>query len=233
MLIDLHAHTSGISRCCRADAREVAEAAKNAGLDGVVITNHYPKYYLTDKTPEEFAAAYIKEYHYAEECGREVGIKVFQGLEVSMELYPSVHILLYGVSDDFILNNTAMFDYTQKQLYEKVKEYGGAMVQAHPFRGTTVIDTEYLDGIEINCHPVYKNSHSDEILEIAAKNKLSVTCGGDFHADSYRPKCGMYLPSDTENTFDLSKYILTAEKVHLCVQEPENAEIRDIYYGKI
>ena len=48
MLIDLHAHSSGISHCCRIPYDEVIRTAKEAGLCGIVLTNHYPKYYVTD-----------------------------------------------------------------------------------------------------------------------------------------------------------------------------------------
>ena len=33
MLIDMHAHTSGISRCCKRPAEEIVEIAKAAGIE--------------------------------------------------------------------------------------------------------------------------------------------------------------------------------------------------------
>lgn len=234
MLIDLHEHTSGISTCCLLNAREILNAAAESGLDGVVITNHYHKDYITDGDYRGFAERYIAEYRLAEELGKKCGIRVFHGIEVTAELYPNVHILIYGVDDDFIYDNIMMFDYTQKQLYERVKQYGGAIVQAHPFRnGATVLDTRYLDGVEINCHPKYKNSFEKELIEIATKNSLIVTCGGDYHGDvAYRPKCGMYLPYEIETSDELCKYILNASEVKLCVHEPEAATPHDTVYGK-
>ena len=56
MLIDLHAHTSGISRCCRIPAPEVLRRAKEVGLCGIVLTNHYTKSYLGPQTPKEITA---------------------------------------------------------------------------------------------------------------------------------------------------------------------------------
>ena len=40
-----------------------------------------------------------------------------------------------------------------------------------------VLDTDFLDGVEINCHPLYGNSYSKELMEIAEKERLIVTCG--------------------------------------------------------
>ncbi len=231
MLIDLHAHTSGISQCCRIAADEVMKTATDAGIDGLVLTNHYQKSYVGDGGAAEFAERYIEEYFYAEECGRREGIRVYRGIELSTELYPHVHILIYGVDDDFIRRNPEMFDYTQKELYKKVKENGGIMIQAHPFRnGTTVLDTDYLDGIEINCHPLYKNSYSDEILRIAAENSLTVTCGGDYHADTYRPKCGVYLPDDIKGIKDLTEYLKESATIKMCVHEPGAEASGDMVY---
>ena len=38
MLIDLHAHSSGISRCCKIPAPKVLEVSRDLGLDGIVLT---------------------------------------------------------------------------------------------------------------------------------------------------------------------------------------------------
>lgn len=212
---------------------EVIGIAKKTELDGVVITNHYQKSYIIDGQAKVFAEKYIEEYNNAINIGEKSGIKVFPGIELTLEKYPSVHMLIYGVEDSFIMDNLNMYDYTQRELYERVKEAGGAMIQAHPFRnGTTVLDVLYLDGIEINCHPLYEFSYSGDIINIAKKNNMTVTCGGDFHADSYRPKCGVYLPEYVDSSDKLRDYILKSEEIHMCVQEPDTKEIKDIYYKK-
>lgn len=221
MLIDLHAHSSGISHCCRISYKQVLEQTLDNGMDGIILTNHYQKSYFKDGSLDEFVEEYIYEFFTAEKYGNEIGCRVFFGIEVTMELYPKVHILIYGLEPDFLRKHPNLFDCSQKELYELVKSNNGVMVQAHPFRnGTTVLDTEFLDGIEINCHPLYKNSFSDEILRIARENGLIVTCGGDFHADTYRPKCGMYLPEYVKNNNDLRSYLLSTTEKLLCIQEP-------------
>lgn len=233
MLIDLHAHTSGISKCCRYPADKILECAKQNGTDGIVLTNHYQKNYITDGDADGFVEKYIGEYFFTKELGERVGVKVFWGMEVTTEFYPNVHMLIYGVGTEFLKRYPLMFDYTQEELYKIVKDNGGALIQAHPFRnGTTVLDTNYLDGIEINCHPLYKNSYSGEILSIAAENGLSVTCGGDFHADTYRPRCGMYVPDDIKNSREIGNYIINAKTVKLCVHEPGADACTQIEYDK-
>ncbi len=225
MLIDLHAHSSAISLCCQIPAREVINVALEKGIDGIVLTNHYQKSYIEDGTASDFAERYIEEFYSAESYGRELGCKVFFGIEVSMELYTSVHMLVYGVKPDFLREYPTLFDCTQKELYALVKSAGGILIQAHPYRnGTTVLDTDFLDGVEINCHPIYGKSYSEELFEVANKHDLILTCGGDYHADTYRPKCGMYIPDDIGDTFALASYLSSDGEKTLCIQEPNTEE---------
>ncbi len=233
MLIDLHAHTSGISRCCRYPGSKILEFAYETGIDGIVLTNHYQKNYIGTEGVNSFVEKYIEEFYSTKALGEQLGMKVFFGIEVTMELYPNVHMLIYGVDKEFLTSHSLVFDYTHEELYAAVKEYNGVLIQAHPFRnGTTVLKTNLLDGVEINCHPLYNNSHSNEILSIVRENGLAVTCGGDFHGDTYRPKCGMYLPDTITNSCELGEYIKNAKEVSLCIQEPNSDIFEQINYYK-
>ncbi len=232
MLIDMHAHTSGISKCCRYLASEVLKSAHEVGIDGIVLTNHYQKNYIVENNVTDFVDKYIDEFYNTKKLGEELGIKVFFGIEVAMELHPNVHMLIYGADMNFLKKHPLVFDYTQEELYAAVKESNGALIQAHPFRnGTTVLNTDFLDGIEINCHPLYKNSYSCEIIKIATDNSLVVTCGGDFHADTYRPTCGMYLPEDISNSEEVGGYLINSKKFKLCIHEPDMNTCKKITYN--
>jgi len=233
MLVDLHAHTSGISKCCRYPSSKILESAYEAGIDGIVLTNHYQKNYITNEKTNSFVDKYIEEFYSTQTLGEQLGIKVFFGIEVTMELYPNVHMLIYGVDTKFLKSHSLIFDYIHEELYAAVKDYNGVLIQAHPFRnGATVLNTDFLDGIEINCHPLYNNSYSQEIFNIANKNGLAVTCGGDFHADTYRPKCGMYLPDNIADSCELGEYIKNAKEVTLCIHEPNSKSYKQIDYHR-
>ena len=65
-------------------------------------------------------------------------------------------------------------------------------------------------------------------MEIAAENKLLLTCGGDYHADTYRPHCGMYLPDDIGNNNELRDYLLDTKEVKLCIHEPNEETSADV-----
>lgn len=228
MFIDTHVHTSGISPCCQMNYREVLDEDKATGLDGVVITNHYHKAYIGDEDLALFGKRFVKEYLDAKEYGEKIGIKVFFGVEVSTLLYDAVHILVYGVDEEFIYENPEMYDYTQEQLYLAAKKHGGTVIQAHPFRNATkMLDPRWLDGIEINCHPLYGNSYAGVMIHLAQKHGLTLICGGDFHADTYRPICGTYFPDDISDNRGIGDYILNSEKIKMVIHEP-NIESRGI-----
>ena len=233
MLIDMHSHSSGISRCCLIDAKEVVKEALNVGIDGIVLTNHYVKYYAKDEDYLGLAVRYVEEFNYAKKCGDEVGCKVFFGLEITMEHEGFPHLLVYGVEPQFILDYPQIFDRSQEELYRIVKSAGGVLVQAHPYRKNTnlLFDLKYLDGVEINCHSLYEGSHLAELKKIAEDNNKLLTCGGDYHADTHRVKCGMYLPEWIKNGVDVGTYLKQTKRCKLCVQEVDSFEQFDVIHN--
>jgi len=234
MLFDLHAHTSGISACCRAPAHEIVRAALAAGLDGIVLTNHYYKAYVQGGDNADFARRYVREYAETREYGEAAGLRVLYGMEVTMELHGGAHILVYGVSPEFTLAHPDVFDLPLCELYALVHENGGILVQAHPFRGgkNTLQDLAYLDGLEANSHPLYDGTHFHRLAQIARSRGLILTSGGDYHADTQRPRCGTYLPDSVETTQDLCAFLRRADAVDLEIQEPGEIHSRRVNYRR-
>jgi len=230
MLIDMHAHSSGISQCCQVPYDEVLRCTREKGMDGIFLTNHYQKSYIKDETALSFAERSVKEFEDARKCGEAMGMPVFWGIEVTMELYPPVHMLIYGVDTGFLLENAELFDYTQEKLYNTVKQAGGILVQAHPYRnGATVLDTRFLDGVEINSHPAYGKTYREELWAIAKENGLLITCGGDYHGDTYRPLCGIYLPEDLNDGVEVGKYLKNQKELHLETHEVDGKPEKLVY----
>lgn len=233
MLIDMHAHCSEISRCCKASLEQAMEITLENGMDGFVLTNHYQKKYVTDGDYLAFAKRYMAECERAVAYGAQKGVPVFWGIEVTAEQYPQVHMLIYGVDSEFLFRYPTLFDYSQQELYRIVSENGGVLIQAHPYRGgTMVLDTAFLDGVEVNCHPLYGHSYCDELIKLARENDLIVTCGGDFHKDTYRPKCGIYLPDSIGDSAALGAYLKNAKTLELCIMEIETREVENILYSR-
>ena len=233
MLIDFHAHSKGISRCCKIDGKDMVLVTKNAGMDGIILTNHYDKDYITVDALE-LANRYINEYFYVKECGEAIGFKVFFGIEVTLAKHNNVHMLVYGVSTDFLLNHPELYDYTQKELYKLVKASNGILVQAHPYRKgkNVLLDLKYLDGVEANCHPKYDGTYVMDFAKLANDNKLLLTCGGDFHNDTRRVKCGVYIDDGLVDTLDIVRFLNNSKEIKLCLEEPTNSLSYDFIYRK-
>ncbi|MBQ8369195.1 MAG: PHP domain-containing protein [Clostridia bacterium] len=232
MLIDMHAHTSGISTCCRIPAPEVIRAALDAGLDGIVLTNHYQRSYVKDGDAAAFAKRYTDEYEYTKKCGDELGCRVIYGMEVTMEKHGGAHILVYGLDPEFTVENPTLYDMTMEELYTLVKSRGGMLVQAHPFRrGRNMLqDLAYLDGVEANSHPLYDATHVEKLTKIAQEGGKILTSGGDYHADTPRPHCGAYLPDEIADTKQLADFLMNTDTIDIEYQEPgESVSHRTTY----
>lgn len=210
MIIDMHSHTSGISLCSRIDYKSLTILNKELGYDAFILTNHYTKDYVKDNNPLEFAKRYIEEYYKAKEVGDKIGIKVFFGVEITLNNYGGIHLLVYGIEPELLLDHPEIYNYTLPQIYEVAHSHNGFLVQAHPFRPVlTLLDVNYLDGVEINCHLGHNGPFPDEVFEIAKKHNLFVTCGGDFHNDSPRIMCGIITKDYINDVQSLIKLIIS------------------------
>ncbi len=222
MLIDLHCHTSGISHCCLLPPEEICEKAKEADLDAICLTNHYCHAYVEETGSfKKWIDKYLKEYEITKNAGEKIGLKVFFGAEITYRRNERVHLLVYGQDFDFMRKHERLYDLSQKELYVLCKENDLTLIQAHPFRnGAPVLDADFLDGIEINCHPMYPSTHSAELEKIANEKGLMLTCGCDYHGDTpYRAKGGTYIPDSVKTEKELAKFLRETDKIRLRIQE--------------
>ncbi len=229
MLADLHVHTKKISKCCQISARANIKLAKKKGFDALAITNHYTyPYFRNDKTKsfdkkkyDRWIEAYIKEWNKCRKLGKRYGVHIFCGVEVTLRSDPKLHMLIYGADEAFLRGNPLLCNMSLPELYQLCRDNGCALVQAHPFRsGATVQDTAFLDGVEVNCHPLYEDSFYSDVIKIAKQHGLAVVAGCDYHADTYRAEGGTFLPVHVKSDRELAKYILTADKFTLQIHDP-------------
>ena len=167
MRIDLHVHTSRYSRSCSVlEPLQLARAAKAAGLDGLVITEHQCRW----------SAGELADL----EAG---GLTLFAGREVDMG---NVHVLVIGVP------GPPPRAREPAELAQAVRELGGATVLAHPLRygrGMGLPPRKLaplwglFDGVE-----ALAGSHSPEenqaALAVCRELGLRPTGGSDAHQAS-------------------------------------------------
>jgi hypothetical protein len=118
MKFDLHLHTSRHSPDSAIDPFELLERARQAGLDGVVITEH-GYLWTADELAEVRAAA--------------PDLVVLAGIEVTGR---GGDVLVYGVTNPFALPQGIDWP----DLLAEVHAQGGVAVMAHPYRWGQPVD---------------------------------------------------------------------------------------------
>ena len=95
-----------------------------------------------------------------------------------------------------------------------------------------ILDLNYLDGLEINCHQLYDGSHLNYLSSVSNENNLILTCGGDFHNDTHRAKCGVYFDDTIITIEEVVEYLRLTSTIKMCIQEPDFMLSFDFVYEK-
>jgi len=181
---DTHVHTAETSRCGKVDAVEVVRLYKEAGYDGIFITDHYNKDFfeaLNGKSWKEKMDQYLTGYHLARREGERVGLQVFLGIEIRFDESANDY-LVYGLNEDFLRENEALYRLDVPRFRELIKDKGILIFQAHPFRPEMVRkNLSLLDGLEVYNGNPRQHNQNHLAYACARENKLKMLSGTDFH----------------------------------------------------
>ena len=177
---EMHAHSNPASGCSDIPPAELVERCKNAGADGMVLTNH-AVWWMKETPKEEWCARYLKDFQEAKEAGEKLGVKVLLGFEIRF-MDSDNDYLVYGFDEDFI---PTVYDWMDKTIAEFYEEFHGEdvlILQAHPHRnGMVEKDRTCVDGYEVfNFHPGH-NSRVALASRLHAQNGGVAIGGTDFH----------------------------------------------------
>lgn len=132
--VETHLHTSPVSHCAKATVEESLDYYKSLAYDAVFVTNHF----ISSNTIiegvnscEEKLNFYFSDYERAVEYGKEIGLKVFCGIELS---YKRADFLVYGLDKEWFLNHPEFEEMPIEEKLEFMMENGALVIQAHPFR---------------------------------------------------------------------------------------------------
>jgi len=181
---DTHIHTSETSHCGIIPAKETVDLYKKAGYDGICITDHYYKSYfenMGDISWAEKINIYLKGYKNACIEGEKANLNIFLGIEITFAGSPNDY-LVFGVTEEFLLENMELYNYNMSDFRELTKNYGMLIYQAHPFRPyITPQMPVFLDGIEVYNGNKRHNSRNELAYEYALDNNLKMSSGSDCH----------------------------------------------------
>ncbi|MBT3198322.1 MAG: PHP domain-containing protein [Phycisphaerales bacterium] len=133
MKVELHLHTSRYSGCSRHTPEELMRDLIDAGYEAVYLTDHDAVW--PDDELAELQAAFPE-------------ILIFPGVELSLGIHASMHLLVLGTNDP----DYATMRYDQASALEKAQSHGNLTILAHPFRwtgGSALLDRWHVpDAIE-------------------------------------------------------------------------------------
>lgn len=189
---ETHLHTFPVSRCASADVRESLEFYKKLEYDGVFITNHFLDGNININEPmpyEEKINFYFSDYEKGIEIGKEIGIKVFFGAELS---YGGTDFLVYGLDKEWFLSNPQIMDMKKSDELLFLMKNGALVIQAHPYREAGYIDhirlyPRCVHGVEvINASPSDFGKKMPKLY--AEQYNLIEFAGSDNHDGARREK---------------------------------------------
>lgn len=218
---ETHLHTKPASACSRATVRESLECYKNLGYDGVFITNHFLDGNLgMDKSRpyEEKIEFYFADYEEGLKIGKELGIKVFLGAELS---YGGTDFLVYGLDKEWFLKNPQIMEMQKSEELPFMRENGALVIQAHPFRKADYIDhirlyPDCIDGVEIiNIRrPEFENKMA---MIFADQYKLLKTAGTDNHDGANQKRfAGLFSETPLVDEHDFINRVRNGEMNIFC-----------------
>lgn len=221
MKIDTHVHSSGISKCSRVSYQEIAQRKKSQGYGGAILMNHCQPWYYDPKDLKEWINSFIEEFNNAYNYGKSVGFTFFLGIEVSISIPRWADFLLFGVSEEFLLNAPDMCRITQEELFDYCQKYGVLMVQAHPQRESfEFMDCRFMHGVEVNLskRDIIKRS----IVEEYAKEKdFGITVGSDYHEPYEGDFGGIIIPNEIQNSIQLVEYLNSTKEIKAFIGDEE------------
>ena len=247
---ETHLHTVQGSLCGRSTGAEQARFYKEAGYQGVIITDHFcggntamPK----EGKWKDRIDAFCKGYEDALEEGKKIGLDVFFGWEECFSRDDGRdEYLIYGLDKQLLYDHPETEFWTRKQYYEAVHAAGGCMIQAHPFRRRDYIKKislglQFCDGIEA------ANIFNDQFADVCAmryakENDLVTIAGSDNHLSGIEGRTeahllyGIELEEKLTDIHQLVRVILERGPIGLhvpaerFVQDPENSPVLETYW---
>lgn len=222
---ETHLHTAPVSRCAAATVQDTVNFYKRMGYDGIFITNHFLDGNINIDYGKPYAEKiefYFSDYERGVEIGKEIGIKVFPGIESS---YGGTDFLIYGLDKEWFLKNPQIMKMDKRSQLKFIRQNGGFVIQAHPFREASYIDhirlyPDCVDGVEvINAN---RTELENKMARLYAETYgFIMTAGSDNHIGGEQVKlAGMEFETPLCNEHDYIRRLNNGEgKIFISANE--------------
>jgi hypothetical protein len=234
-LYETHLHTSPASKCAISRGSDYIAGYRDMGYSGIIVTDHFfnGNCSLSRKLPwNEWVNRFCQGYEDAYNEGIKQGFDVFFGWEETFDGFDDY--LVYGLDKNWLLEHPEVRNWTRGEQYHTVKEAGGCVVQAHPFRQRAYIPKIVLSPCCVDAVEVVNGGHEDVSFDALANRYAKkigkpVTAGTDIHDASdiyYNELFGVYVNKKMNSIIDYVNIILNNEILGIRANEA-----RLTYYG--
>ncbi len=212
---EMHAHTSEASKCGVASGAEIAGFFHKLGYAGVCITDHFfnGNTAVPSNLPwAERVELFCSGYEHARVEGEKLGIDVFFGWEYA---FSHAEFLTYGLDKNWLLSHPELLQLRISEYCSLVHSSGGFIIQAHPFREASYIETILLapwhvDGVEVlNTHN--SNEENMRASRYAKSYNLCGSAGSDIHRLTQQELAGVALKKRASDIGELTGEIKSGE----------------------
>jgi len=216
---ELHCHTSECDRDAFLSARELVHLYKEAGYDGMVVTDHYIERFYTLWFPEDVkgltheqqVTRWLRGFRTAREEGEKIGFTVLPGAEVRFDGFPNDY-LLYGLHEEFFYTVPRLNELKNVEELLALMPKDVCVVHAHPFRDDMVVLTpaDGLFGMEVfnGGTERFRNGLARQFAEYY---NLPMTSGSDIHDMTRLAKGGIETQHEIKTPEDLVKVLRSGE----------------------
>ena len=132
--------------------------------------------------------------------------------------------LIYGLSVDWLLDNSEQIKWNTVEYMTRVREAGGTVIHAHPFRRPKVmLIPSVTDGVEIiNANASAADNHRAEWY--ADSYGFPKIGGSDNHSGARECMSGIYLPDRASSCEDFAQMIKDQKAVVFVDRYDSNGE---------
>ena len=193
-IYETHLHTSTGSACGKSLGSEYIAYYLEKGYTGIIVTDHFfnGNTAIPPMPWKERVARFCEGYEITKREGDRQGLQVFFGWECRFD---GDEYLVYGLDQTWLENHPEMMEWDHKTHYEKIKEAGGLVVQAHPFRERGYITEIRLHPFQCDawevCNAGNPAAQDQLAYEYARQHHIPMTAGSDIH------KVGCTLTDET------------------------------------
>lgn len=185
---ELHAHTNVGSLCSIVEPEEYVKFYMDMGYSGMVVTDHF--YHgntaINRRLPwDKFIDEFCSGFYRVKEEGDKHGFTVLFGFEQKFMDGTDEYIVL-GISPEWLKFHPEIRDMKRAPFFRKIREAGGYIIQAHPYRTRYYISNIKLALDHVDAVEVMNLGDADEIsrqsYEYAKNLGLPMTAGTDNHS---------------------------------------------------